>query len=72
MSNLYCSVCGRSVNPTVHLKDHYIVDYYVEVTGDTERVSIAIEEQDKIINKTYLKLITRKEIIRCIDCIKKR
>lgn len=54
----------------MHFRDHYIVDYYLEVTGDTELVTIAVEDQDKQ-SETYLKLITRKEIIRCINCIQK-
>jgi hypothetical protein len=70
MANLYCSVCGRHVYPTVHFKDHYVVDYYVEVTGDTEQAIITSNEQDKP-DSIYLKLITPKEIITCADCMRK-
>lgn len=68
MANLYCSICGRPVYPTVHFKDHYVVDYYIEVTGDTEQTIITSNEQNKP-DSSYLKLITPKEIITCIDCM---
>ncbi len=67
MPALYCSMCGRPVKPTIHFKDHYLVDYYIEVTGDTEHVAIVSDEQDKP-DESYSKLISRKEIIRCVDC----
>jgi|YelNatPaOPRAMG01_1025707.scaffolds.fasta_scaffold00726_32 hypothetical protein len=71
MSVLYCSICGRAVNPTIHFKDYYVVDYYIEVTGETESVTITSDEQDKS-DETYLKLVSHKEIIRCVDCMKKK
>lgn len=71
MPVLYCSICGRVVKPTIHFRDHYSVDYYIEVTGETQSVTIASDEQDKP-DETYLKLITHKEIIRCVDCMKKK
>ncbi len=70
MSSLYCSICGRPVYPTVHFKDHYTVDYYVEVTGDTEQATITSNEQDKP-DTIYLKLLAPKEIVTCADCRKK-
>ncbi len=70
MTNFYCSICGRLVYPTLHFKDHYVVDYYVEVIGDTERRIIKSSEQDKP-DTSYLSLINHKEVMTCIDCIKK-
>jgi hypothetical protein len=63
-------MCGRPVKPTIHFKDHYAVDYYIEVTGDTERVTIASDEQDKP-DLHYSKLISPKTVVVCADCIKK-
>lgn len=48
-----------------------MVDYYIEVTGETESVTITSDEQDKS-DETYLKLVSHKEIIRCVDCMKKK
>ena len=69
MSVLYCSKCGRPVHQTIHFKDHCIVDYYIEVTGDTEPVTIASNEQDKP-DSSYLKLVVPKTIVVCADCMK--
>ncbi len=69
MANLNCSVCGRTVYPTVHFRDHYVVDYYSEVTGDTELVVIAGSEHDRQ-ERSYLKLTTVREIVRCAGCMK--
>ena len=69
MPVLYCSRCGRPVQPTIHFKDHCIVDYYIEVTGDTEPVTIASNEQDKP-DSSYLKLVGPKTLVVCADCIK--
>ncbi|MCL5277517.1 MAG: hypothetical protein M1517_07080 [Deltaproteobacteria bacterium] len=69
MANLYCSVCGRPVSPTVHFKDHYVVDYYTEITGDTEPVIIASSGQDRP-DVSYLKLTSIKEIVRCVGCMR--
>ncbi len=67
MPALYCSICGRTVNPTIHYKDHYSVDYYIEVTGDTEQVTIASNELDKP-DSSYSKLISPKTIVVCKNC----
>ncbi len=71
MPALYCSLCGRIVKPTIHFRDHYTVDYYVEVTGETEQVTIASDEQDKP-DSHYFKLISPKTIILCKDCKNRR
>ena len=71
MANLYCSICGRPVFSTIHFKDHYVVDYYTEITGDTEPVIIASSEQDRP-DISYLKLTSIKEIVRCAGCMRGR
>lgn len=71
MGHYYCSICGRPVHSTIHFKDSYTVDYYLEITGDTEPVVIASDEQDKP-DSSYLKLVTVKEIVRCTDCMKRK
>ncbi len=69
MPDLYCSICGRAVNPTIHFKDHYIVDYYIEITGDTQEVHITGDDQNKP-DMYYSKLLNHEIIIRCISCLK--
>lgn len=66
---LRCDHCGRLVRPTEHTRTSYVVDYYSLHSGDGEICSIVGDDGQR--GGTYVKLLSRFDVITCRDCYRR-
>ena len=66
VQTLRCDHCGRSVEETQHTRMTYHVDYYSAYTGEAELYSLVVDDGQR--QATFLKLISRYDVITCVDC----
>lgn len=66
---LRCDHCGRSVRETQHTRTSYTVDYYSVHSGHGEVCAFVGEFGQR--GATYVKLLSRFDLITCVQCYEK-